>query len=96
MYIEDFINKFWFIIYIYKIFFVVYEFLLVVDIVWNLFLNVFFKNYWCNVSNVYDLLYYWLYDYIDGRENLIIIKGKVGFIKNEVEMLINYLVDWLV
>lgn len=66
------------------------------DIVWNLFLNVFFKNYWYNVCNVYDLLYYWLYDYIDGRENLIIIKGKVGFIKNEVEMLINYLVDWLV
>lgn len=96
MYIEDFINKFWFIIYIYKIFFVVYEFLLVVDIVWNLFLNVLFKNYWYNVSYVYDLLYYWLYDYIDGRENLIIIKGKVGFIKNEVEMLINYLVDWLV
>lgn len=48
------------------------------------------------MSNVDDLLYYWLYDYIDGRENLIIIKGKVGFIKNEVEMLINYLVDWLV
>lgn len=66
------------------------------DIVWNLFLNVFFKNYWYNVSYVYDLLYYWLYDYIDGRENLIIIKGKVGFIKNEVEMLINYLLDWLV
>lgn len=30
---------------------------------------------------------------MDGRENLIVIKGKVGFFKNEVEMLINYLLD---
>lgn len=37
---------------------------------------------------------YYIIDYvIDGRENLIIIKGKVGFIKNEVVMLINYLLD---
>lgn len=34
---------------------------------------------------------YHIIDYIDGRENLIIIKGKAGLIKNEAEMSTNYL-----
>lgn len=45
------------------------------------------------MRNVYDLSYYRSHDYIDGRENLIIIKGKVGLIKNEAEMSTNHLVD---
>lgn len=45
------------------------------------------------MSNVHDLLHYRSHDYIDGRENLIIIKGKVGLIKNEAEMSTNHLVD---
>lgn len=43
------------------------------------------------MSNVDDLSHYRSHDYIDGRENLIIIKGQAGLIKNEAEMSTNYL-----
>lgn len=45
------------------------------------------------MRNVHDISYYRSHDYIDGRENLIIIKGKAGLIKNEAEMSTNHLVD---
>lgn len=45
------------------------------------------------MSYVHDLSYHRSHDYIDGRENLIIIKGKAGLIKNEAEMSTNHLLD---
>lgn len=45
------------------------------------------------MSNVHDLSYYRSHDYKDGRENLIIIKGKAGLIKNEAVMSTNHLLD---
>lgn len=45
------------------------------------------------MSYVHDLSYHRSHDYKDGRENLIIIKGKTGHIKNEAEMSTNHLVD---
>lgn len=42
------------------------------------------------MSYVHDLSYHRSHDYIDGRENLIIIKGKAGLIENEAEMSTNH------
>lgn len=42
------------------------------------------------MSYVHDLSYHQSHDCKDGRENLIVIKGKAGLIENEAEMSTNH------
>lgn len=42
------------------------------------------------MSYVHDLSYHRSHDCIDGRENLIVIKGKAGLFENEAEMSTNH------